>query len=44
MKLSTRPRRHISIDGEVSAKTPVTISIASGAIEVAAPFPGQFPA
>ena len=44
MKLATRPRRHISIDGEVSAKTPVTISIARGAIEVAAPFPGQFPA
>jgi YegS/Rv2252/BmrU family lipid kinase len=44
MKLDTRPRRHISIDGEVSVKTPVTVSIARGAIEVAAPRQGQFPA
>ena len=44
MRLDTRPRRHISIDGEVSAKTPVTVSVAKGAIEVAAPKEGQFPA
>ena len=42
MRLDTRPRRHISIDGEVSAKTPVTVSVARGAIEVAAPRDGQF--
>ena len=42
MRLDTRPRRHISIDGEVSAKTPVTVSVARGAIEVAAPREGQF--
>jgi len=44
MQLDTRPRRHISIDGEVSAKTPVTVSVARGAIEVAAPSEGQFAA
>ena len=42
LRLDTRPRRHISIDGEVSAKTPVTVSVARGAIEVAAPREGQF--
>ena len=44
MRIDTRPRRHISIDGEVSAKTPVTVSVARGAIEVAAPREGQFAA
>ena len=34
----------ISIDGEIAAKTPVTVSVARGAIEVAAPREGQFPA
>ena len=42
MRLDTRPHRSISIDGEVSVRTPVTISIARGAIEVAAPREGQF--
>jgi len=42
MILKTRPRLKISIDGEISAKTPVTISVARGAIEVAAPREGQF--
>jgi diacylglycerol kinase family enzyme len=42
MVLSTRPRLNISIDGEIAAKTPVTVSAAGGAIEVAAPFEGQF--
>ena len=42
MQIDTRPRRHISIDGEVSAKTPVTVSVARAAIEVAAPRDGQF--
>ncbi len=44
MILKTRPRLKISIDGEIAAKTPVTVSVARGAIEVAAPFPGQFAA
>jgi YegS/Rv2252/BmrU family lipid kinase len=43
MRLETRPRRHISIDGEIAARTPVTVSVARGAIEVAAPRDGQFP-
>lgn len=37
MTLETRPRHKISIDGEVVAKTPVTVSVAAGAIEVAFP-------
>lgn len=37
MRLETRPRLNISIDGEVAARTPVTVSVARGAIEVAAP-------
>lgn len=42
MKLKTRPRLKISIDGEIAARTPVTVSAARGAIEVAAPREGQF--
>ena len=42
MKLLTRPRLKISIDGEVAAETPVTVTAARGAIEVAAPREGQF--
>ena len=37
MRIETRPRLNISIDGEVTARTPVTVSVARGAIEVAAP-------
>ncbi len=37
MRIETRPRLKISVDGEVSARTPVTVTIARGAIEVAAP-------
>jgi YegS/Rv2252/BmrU family lipid kinase len=44
MILKTRPRLKISIDGEIAAKTPVTVSVARGAIEVAAPRDDQFPA
>ena len=43
MRLDTRPRLKISIDGEVAAKTPVTVSIARHLIEIAAPREGQFP-
>ncbi len=43
MILKTRPRLNISVDGEIAARTPVTISVARGAIEVAAPREGQFP-
>ena len=42
MMLDTRPRLKISVDGEIAAKTPVTVSVARRAIEVAAPFDGQF--
>lgn len=42
MKLNTRPRLNISIDGEVCARTPVTVSIARQVIEIAAPREGQF--
>ena len=44
MRLNTKPRLDISIDGEIAARTPVTISVARGAIEVAAPRDGQFQA
>ena len=37
LRIETRPRLKISVDGEVSAKTPVTVTVARGAIEVAAP-------
>ena len=35
--LHARPRQRISIDGEVSAKTPVTVQVAQCAIEVVVP-------
>ncbi|MGL5839932.1 MAG: YegS/Rv2252/BmrU family lipid kinase [Sphingorhabdus sp.] len=37
LRLETRPRLKVSVDGEVSAKTPIEISIVSRAINVAAP-------
>jgi diacylglycerol kinase family enzyme len=37
LKLEARPRQKISIDGEIAARTPVTVEVARGAIEVAAP-------
>ena len=37
LRIETRPPLPISIDGEVLAKTPVTISVAEGAIEVVVP-------
>ena len=37
LRVTTRPRQPISIDGEVLAKTPVIAKIATGVIEVAAP-------
>ena len=42
MTLDTRPRLKISIDGEIAAKTPVTVSVARRVIEIAAPREGQF--
>lgn len=36
-RIDTVPRQRISIDGEVLAKTPVTVRIAAGAVEVAVP-------
>ena len=37
MELETRPHLDISIDGEVAAKTPVTVNVVRHVIEVAAP-------
>ena len=37
LRLEARPSQKISIDGEIAACTPVTIEVARGAIEVAAP-------
>lgn len=36
-RIDTKPRQRISIDGEVLAKTPATVKIAAGAVEVAVP-------
>ncbi len=36
-RIETRPRQRISIDGEVVARTPATVKIAAGAIDVAVP-------
>jgi YegS/Rv2252/BmrU family lipid kinase len=41
MILDARPRQKVSVDGEIAAKTPVTIEVARGAIEVAAPLLSQ---
>ena len=37
LQLEARPAQKISIDGEIAARTPVTVEVARGAIEVAAP-------
>lgn len=37
LKLDTRPRRRISIDGEVLARVPVTVRVAERAIDVVVP-------
>ena len=37
-RIDTVPRQRISIDGEVLAKTPVTVKVAAGAVEVAVPW------
>ena len=42
LRLETRPRLAISIDGEIAAKTPVTVTVARAAIDIAAPREGQF--
>jgi len=44
MRLEARPRQKISIDGEIAARTPVTVEVADGAIEVAAPREDSAPA
>jgi YegS/Rv2252/BmrU family lipid kinase len=36
-RIETRPRQRISVDGELSAKTPVNVTVARGAVWVAAP-------
>jgi len=37
LQIVTRPRQKISIDGELSAETPVTVTVARAAVWVAAP-------
>lgn len=37
MRVEARPRQKISIDGELSARTPVTVTVARAAVWVAAP-------
>ena len=37
LRLEARPSQKISIDGEIAARTPVTVEVSRGAIEVAAP-------
>jgi YegS/Rv2252/BmrU family lipid kinase len=37
LRISTRPSQRISIDGELSARTPVTVTVARAAVWVAAP-------
>ena len=44
LQLEARPAQKISIDGEIAARTPVTVEIAKGAIEVAAPRESGAPA
>ena len=39
-RLDTRPRLRISIDGEVLARTPVTVRVAADAVEIAVPRSG----
>lgn len=41
MLLDTRPRRYISIDGEVLARTPARVRVAAGVIDVVAPCEGR---
>ncbi len=43
LEMESRPQQKISIDGEIAATTPVTVEIADGAIEVAAPRAGGQP-
>jgi YegS/Rv2252/BmrU family lipid kinase len=40
LRIEARPRQSISIDGELSAKTPVTVTVARAAVWVAAPRDG----
>ena len=37
LHIKTRPRQPISIDGEIAARTPVTVGAARGAVIIAAP-------
>ena len=41
LRIDARPRQKISIDGELSAETPVTVSVARAAVWVAAPRESQ---
>jgi YegS/Rv2252/BmrU family lipid kinase len=37
LRIEARPRQRVSIDGELSAKTPITVTVARAAVWVAAP-------
>lgn len=39
LRIDTRPRRNISIDGEVLARTPTVVKVAAAAIDVIVPVP-----
>ncbi|HEY0447160.1 MAG TPA: YegS/Rv2252/BmrU family lipid kinase [Allosphingosinicella sp.] len=41
LRIDTKPHHRISIDGEILARTPVTVSVASKAIEVVVPAEGS---
>jgi YegS/Rv2252/BmrU family lipid kinase len=41
LRIMTRPRQRISIDGELSARTPVEVTVARAAVWVAAPREGE---
>ena len=43
IRIDTRPRQRISVDGEVTGFTPAVAEIAAGAIEVAVPLPAPSP-
>ena len=42
--LEARPRQKISIDGEIAARTPVTVEVADACLEIAAPREDRAPA
>jgi diacylglycerol kinase family enzyme len=37
LRIETEPAMDVSIDGELAARTPITVSVVPGAVEIAAP-------